>query len=274
MKNKPMANTDSPRHDTMYHFGIALSGGGARGIAHAGALKALEECGLRPDVIAGVSAGAVIAVMYAGGVSPEAMLELFEGMSFSNMVEFRLGGGGLFKIDKFKRKILHSISPAKNLEDLRVPVYIGATDLDNGRSEYFTEGQIGDRVIASCSIPVLFKPVKINGVNYVDGGVLRNLPARVLRDKCQKLIGINVSPMTPYKKTSNSVIDVAMRSYNLMSRHNQEEDQELCDVAIEMRDISAYGVFNLKDIEKVFNSGYVNTRAALRKSGWWPSRHK
>lgn len=251
-----------------YKLGLALSGGGARGIAHAGALKAIEESGLRPDVIAGVSAGSVIAVLYAGGVRPEDMPAVFEGASFTKLVEFRLGGGGLFKFDGFRRRIMHAIAPAKNLEDLKIPTIIGATDLDNGKSVYFDHGAIGERMMASCSIPIVFQPVRIGGVSYVDGGVLRNLPSRALRDDCERLIGINCSPMTPYRR-SNSMLDIAMRTYNLMLRHNVEEDQQICDLAIETRDISAYGVFNLKDIQKVFNSGYINTRRALRAAGWW-----
>lgn len=251
-----------------YRLGLALSGGGARGLAHAGALKAIEESGLRPDVVAGVSAGSVIAVLYAAGIKPDDMLEVFIRMKFGDAVEFRLGGGGLFKIDKFKNRVMRAIAPAKNLEDLKLPIFIGATDLDHGKSVYFDHGPIGERMMASCSIPVVFKPVKIDGVNYVDGGVLHNLPSRVLRPQCRKLLSINVSPMTPYKK-SGSVLDIAMRTYNLILRHNVEEDQSLCDLAIETRDISEYSVFNLKNIEKVFNSGYINTRSQLRKAGWW-----
>ena len=252
-----------------YGLAVALSGGGARGVAHAGALEAIEEAGLHVDAIAGVSAGSVIGVLYAGGVRPRDMLQVFKDMSFNKMVEFRLGGGGLFKIDRFKRLILKAIAPARNIEDLPLPLYIGATDLDRGESVYFSSGSIGERMMASCSIPIVFKPVRIDGVDYVDGGVLRNLPARALRDRTERLIGVNVSPMMPYRSHSNSMLDVALRTYNLMARHNVIEDQQICDLSVETRDLGAYGVFNLKDIDKVYTSGYVNMRAALRHKGWW-----
>lgn len=268
-KSRFWRNFADVEQDTKYRLGVALSGGGARGIAHAGALAAIEEAGLHIDVIAGVSAGSVIAVLYAAGVTPATMLNVFREMSFSNMVEFKLGGGGLFKMEPFKNAIMKVIAPAKNIEDLKIPVYIGATDLDGGESVYFTEGPIGERMMASCSIPVVFKPVRIGGVDYVDGGVLRNLPSRVLRPVTEKLIGMNVSPMSPYQRGKNSMLEVALRTYSLMARHNVGEDQSICDLAVETRDISAYGVFNLKDIEKVYTSGYMNMRAALRHAGWW-----
>lgn len=257
-----------------YGLGVALSGGGARGFAHAGALKAIEEAGLKPDIIAGVSAGSIIAVLYAAGVRPDDMTKVFSGAGFGKLTEFSIGGGGgLFKIDKFKKLLLKTIAPRKNFEDLDIPVVVGATDLDHGESVYFDNGPIGDRVMASCSIPILFKPVKIDGVNYVDGGVLRNLPAGVLRAKCERLIGLNVSPMHPFKNPK-SVINVALRTYNLMAKHNQEADEALCDISVSMREISQYQVFNLKQISKVFTSGYLSTRKALREAGWWQTTPK
>lgn len=251
-----------------YKLGIALSGGGARGFAHAGALKAIKEAGLEPDVLAGVSAGSVVAVMYAAGVDPDDMVGVFDNTGLTNLTEFRLGGGGLFKIEKFIKLIMKSIAPCKNFEDLKIPTYVGATDLDNACVEVFNSGSIAERMMASCSIPIVFRPVRINGTNYVDGGVLQNLPASHIRDKCEKLIGINVSPMMPYKRT-NSVIDVAIRTYNLMAKANQRIDMDLCDLVVETCEISAYSVFNLKGIEQVFTAGYANARHALREAGWW-----
>lgn len=251
-----------------YKTGIALSGGGARGFAHAGALKALEEAGIKIDIIAGVSAGAVVSVLYSGGVRPDDMIHLFDNTGFTHLVDFRLGGGGLFNIDKFMRRVMRAIAPHKNLEDLKIPVYVCATDLNTAKTVTFDSGAISPRVCASCSIPIIFKPVEIDGNYYVDGGVLQNLPARVIRDKCETLIGINVSPISPYK-TAGSLIDVAVRSYNLMAKANQQLDMDVCDMVVETHEISQYRVFNLKEIQQVFNAGYINMRSALRKAGWW-----
>ena len=254
-----------------YNLGVALSGGGARGFAHAGALKALGEAGLEPDIICGVGAGSVVAVMYAGGVAPHDMLEVFENTGFKTWVQFDLGSGGIFKMDNFRKRVMKAISPYKKLEELPIKTIICATDLDDATFTEFDSGSIGERMVASCSIPVLFKPQKIGSRSYVDGGVLQNLPARTIRQQCRTLIGINCSSMMPFGK-STSIVDVAVRSYNLMARANQKEDMDVCDVVVDMRELAGYRSFNLKEIEKVYNSGYFATRRVLRDKGLWPDR--
>ncbi|MBD5182915.1 MAG: phospholipase [Bacteroidales bacterium] len=251
-----------------YKLGLALSGGGARGFAHAGALFAIEEAGLKPDIVAGVSAGSVIAVLYAAGVTPLRMADIFYKTGFRDFAELSFGEGGLFKIEKFMHFILRAIGDYSNLEDLPIPTYIGATDLDNGKAVAFNEGPIGPRMMASCSIPIVFKPVNIDGINYVDGGVLRNHPAWMLRDKCETLIGINVSPLRQGRQY-RSIIDVAMRSYNLLAKANQKADMDLCDINVATPDLANYAVFDLSKIKEVFISGYIHTRAVLREAGLW-----
>lgn len=249
-------------------LGIALSGGGARGFAHAGALMAIEEAGLKPDIIAGVSAGSVIAVLYAAGVRPLQIAQLFAGAGFRDFAELKLGQGGIFNIDRFKGFILNAIGGIRNLEDLPIPVYIGATNLDEGRPEAFSKGEIGPRMLASCSIPIVFPPVLIDGQHYVDGGVLRNHPAWMIRDKCQTLIGINVSPLRRDTQIK-SIVEVALRTYNLMVKANQNVDMNLCDVSVETPEIAKTAVFDLKNIKKVFVNGYVQMRNALKEAGMW-----
>lgn len=251
-----------------YKLGVALSGGGARGFAHAGALMAIEEAGLKPDAIAGVSAGSVVAVLYAAGVKPLEMADLFSGQGFRDFVELSWGKGGLFKIEKFMHFIQNAIGNKRNIEDLDIPTFIGASDLDNARPHIFDSGEIGPRMIASCSIPIIFPPVQIDGVHYVDGGVLRNLPAWALRDKCDTLIGINVSPLAK-KDSYNSIIEVAYRTYNLMAKANQAEDMALCDLSIQTPEIADYAVFDLSKIKELVVSGYMHTRKALKNAGMW-----
>ena len=264
----------STNQSQQFELGIALSGGGARGFAHAGALKAIEEAGLKPDIIAGVSAGAVVATMYAAGLPSEVMLEAFKSSKFNDFTELSLRGGGLFKIDRFRNFIMKQIAPKKNLEDLNIPTYIGVTNFDTGLHEEFHEGEIGPIVQASCSIQIVFKPVKIKGANYVDGGVVRYLPGWTIREKCKTLIGINVSPLTSSSSKSPSLLEIAQRTFALMGKANVIDDLEICDLVIEMREISKYKVFNLKEIDKVFQTGYINTRHALRRALFWhPERN-
>lgn len=246
-----------------FRLGIALSGGGARGFAHAGALKALEEAGYRPDVIAGVSAGSVAAVLYAAGITPEGILEIFSNRKFSDLCRLHLSGHGLLDMSRFRQLIAQAIAPARNLEDLNIPTYIGVTDFDSGQPHSFSSGPAAERVSASCSIPVIFPPVKIDGVNYVDGGVLRNLPAGIIRDKCSILIGIDCSPQNYMPLRGKSIIDTAFRSFHMLARANTMHDIDICDMMISLKDIADYKVFNLKDINRCFKCGYEAASKAL-----------
>lgn len=256
--------TEGERPKTPYRLGVALSGGGARGFAHVGALKALEEAGMKPDVIAGVSAGAVAAVMYAAGVPLDEMLSLFTSTKFTDFARPSLiHGDGMFSLMRFKQ-FIEEATGIDRLENLRIPTYVGVTDLDHGEPAEFHEGPLGERVVASCSIPIVFSPVEIDGIHYVDGGVLRNLPAWIIREKCETLIGINVSPLRTfeYKK---SFLDIGMRTYNLMAKANQQQDMDICDHVIITPELIYYQVFNLKDIHKAYLSGYAAAHRAIRQ---------
>lgn len=256
--------TEGERPKPPYRLGVALSGGGARGFAHVGALKALEEAGMKPDVIAGVSAGAVAAVMYAAGVPLDEMLSLFTSTKFTDFARPSLiHGDGMFSLIRFKQ-FIEEATGIDRLENLRIPTYVGVTDLDHGEPAEFHEGPLGERVVASCSIPIVFSPVEIDGIHYVDGGVLRNLPAWIIREKCETLIGINVSPLRTfeYKK---SFLDIGMRTYNLMAKANQQQDMDICDHVIITPELIHYQVFNLKDIHKAYLSGYAAAHRAIRQ---------
>lgn len=263
--------TEGERPKPPYRLGVALSGGGARGFAHVGALKALAEAGMKPDVIAGVSAGAVAAVMYAAGVPLDEMLSLFTSTKFTDFARPSLiHGDGMFSLMRFKQ-FIEEATGIDRLENLRIPTYVGVTDLDHGEPAEFHEGPLGERVVASCSIPIVFPPVEIDGIHYVDGGVLRNLPAWIIREKCETLIGINVSPLRTfeYKK---SLLDIGMRTYNLMAKANQQQDMDICDHVIITPELIHYQVFNLKDIHKAYLSGYAAAHRAIRQ--WLRAQEK
>lgn len=256
--------TEGKRPRPPYRLGVALSGGGARGFAHVGALKALEEAGMKPDVIAGVSAGAVAAVMYAAGVPLDEMLSLFTSTKFTDFARPSLiHGDGMFSLMRFKQ-FIEEATGIDRLENLRIPTYVGVTDLDHGEPAEFHEGPLGERVVASCSIPIVFSPVEIDGIHYVDGGVLRNLPAWIIREKCETLIGINVSPLRTFEYRK-SFLDIGMRTYNLMAKANQQQDMDICDHVIITPELIHYQVFNLKDIHKAYLSGYAAAHRAIRQ---------
>lgn len=255
-----------PRRSRPYKVGLALSGGGARGVAHAGAIKAMEEVGLRPDIVAGVSAGSIAAVMYAAGITPDEMFEIFATARFADFARLGVPSGGLFRMDGFKRMLRERI-PYRNLEDLPMPAVVAATNYDLGIRTAFTTGSIPERVCASCCIPVVFKPQVIDGTRYVDGGVLDNMPAWTIREQCRFLVGVNVSPAVSRATESNSLLSMALRSYELMMKNNSAADQRMCDMLITTSDIASYPVFDLQNLRQVFDSGYRATMEYFRAHG-------
>ncbi len=249
-----------------YRLGVALSGGGARGFAHVGALYAMEELGVKPDIIAGVSAGSIAASLYCSGLSPLEIMKLFFTQKFSDFAEISVPKDGFFKMNGFKAFLKKNLK-VEMMEDCPIPLVICATDLDNCTPVQWREGPITEKVMASCAMPIIFKPVKIDGKHYVDGGVLHNLPSWALRDECDYLIGVNVSPVSKQKTYSGTIIDVALRTYHLMARTNAVGDMNMCDLVVSTDSIADLRVFNMKEKERMFKSGYKCAKEALLNSG-------
>lgn len=247
-----------------YRLGVALSGGGAKGFAHIGVMKALDDFGLRPDILAGVSAGAVMAAFYGSGVSPDDTLKAFSTINFKSLAKFSAPTDGIFKFDKFAHFLKKNL-PTECIEYLKIPTIISATNLDTYKEELFTRGPLADCVLASCSLPVIFKPMKINGQTYIDGGVLHNLPAFALRDKCDLLLGVNVSPLntSPFKST---IADIAYRAYRLMTTNNSKPDLDLCDVIINVDSMKESSTFDVKKMADNAKEGYFAAMKVLVNS--------
>lgn len=254
-----MRNTE-PR----YKLGLALSGGGAKGFAHIGAMKAFKEKGLKPDIISGVSAGAIIGVLFCDGYEPDEIIEIFSDKSFTSLAEFAVPRGGLMTFNGLKG-FLEKHLRAKTFEELKIPLVVTATDFDNNESISFRSGPLIDIICASSSIPIIFHPVKIDNINYVDGGVLCNLPVRPIRKECKKIIGINVTAhLTPnYKR---SIIGVMERSFLMMLKANTLPDKALCDIYIESEEEKGYNIFNLENLQEFVQLGYDATIQTLQKS--------
>lgn len=247
-------------------LGVAMGGGGARGFQHVGVLMALEQFGRRPDIISGVSAGSICAALYGSGLTPQEIIECFTvNGKMADFTEWAVPKAGFMKLSKFE-KLLDSWLPVKKLEDMKIPTVICATDFDAGKSVGWAKGEIVPRVLASCSIPILFHPVVINGVHYVDGGVLRNLPAWAIREHCDKLIGSNCSPLNRNYKYKDQLMEIALRTYALMSKANVLQDLNLCDLVIQPVEVSEYKIFDITSVKKIVTCGYDAACRVLEQS--------
>lgn len=234
--------------------GLVLSGGGARGIAHAGVIKALEEEGVEISVISGTSAGAIIGALYASGRSPDEILEIITKANLFKSMRPAWTWTGLLTMEGLKNTLL-DFFPQNAFESLKIPMYIAATDLREGRAIYFSSGELVPCILASSCVPALFNPVMVNGFLCVDGGLVDNLPAKPIRDQCNLLIGSHCNYIRNIFDVRNfrSVIE---RSLLIAINGNTSVSKTMCDILIEPPEIGVYSGFDWKKAKELFDMGY------------------
>jgi len=234
--------------------GLVLSGGGARGVAHLGVLRALDELGVKIDQISGTSAGALVGALYAQGHKPEAIFNLISGIGFFKSVRPAWKLTGVFNMDGIK-ELLNNKIPHDSFENLSIPLTVAATDIRKGHIHYFSEGTLIPTVIASCSIPVIFNPVSFNGNLYVDGGLIDNLPVRPIREQCEFIIGSHCNHISSDVDVNN-MKSVVERSLLLAIQSNTHVSRNLCDVFIEPPRMDRFSSIDLSKLEEIYEYGY------------------
>ncbi len=174
-------------------IGLVLGAGGSRGFAHVGVLKALEAAGIEADVIVGVSSGAVVAALHAGGMRAAALETAALAIEDNDLLDFTLFGPGYIEGERLQDYINDTLH-GRPIEALQKPFAVVAAERTTSRMTIFTRGNTGVAVRASASVPKLFWPVKIRGTEYVDGGVASRVPASVARDMgADIVIAVDVS---------------------------------------------------------------------------------
>lgn len=240
-------------------LGLVLSGGGTKGVAHAGVIKFLNEKNIEPEILACCSAGSIVGAMYAVGKSPEEILDFFHSVYFFNWRHFAFNKPGLVS-SKIFRNYLEPVFHDMAIGDLKKDVRIVATELVSGTQKIFEKDfKIIDAIIASCSIPGITTPYLVGDEMYSDGGVLNNFPADIIQHECEKMIGVFVSP--PQEITVehlNSIRAVVSRSYDLLSYRTEFYKFAYCDWLITSKKLSQYGTFERKPerLHEIFDIGY------------------
>jgi len=246
----------------MYQTGIVLSGGGARGFSHLGVLQALNEAGISPDCISGTSAGSIAGVFYADGYKPLEILEFLSKNKRLDYLSFAIPKDGLLEMNGMQ-KILEKHLRARSFKELKIPLYVAATNLNHGKIKYFHQGNIIDAVIASSSIPVVFKPHVINKIHYVDGGVMDNLPIAPLEKQCKIIIGSYVNPVGYQEHFSNMFV-IAERTFSLGVAKDIKEKARRFNLFIEPPELEKYNILNPDKALEIYEIGYNSTKKVLR----------
>lgn len=237
-----------------YKIGLSLSGGGAKGIAHLGIIKAMEEFGIKPEIISGVSAGAIMGALYADGKSPDEICRFLKNTKFFNYVKLIIPRRGFMDAQRFYDMLEAEIS-AKTFEELKMPLIINATNLVDGKNEFFSSGSLIERVVASASVPGALTPRIINGKPYVDGGVFNNMPCSVIRPYCNYLIGCHVNPIVR-NPDIDGIFEILNRVYDLSIQSSTVAEKAVCDLVLEPKETKNYGIFDIDHTQEIFDIGY------------------
>ncbi|MDW5290876.1 patatin-like phospholipase family protein [Formosa sp. PL04] len=245
------------------NIGLVLSGGGMRGAAHVGAIKALEEQGISPTHIAGSSVGAIVGALYAYGYGWKDILKFFKKVNFFDVKKLALNKPGFIDAEKFYSNFNEYLIE-DNFSFLKKKLYITGTNILNGKLKIFKKGELIKPVIASAAFPGIFAPVKIKNSYYIDGGALNNFPVDAIKSKCDSIVGVYVNGINAITiqdlKHSHQVVE---RAFKLKSINEDILKFPDCDLMISPNELNKFGTFDKKNIDQIFEIGYNTTKNKL-----------
>ncbi len=220
-----------PQPEPPPKIALVLGGGAAKGFAHVGVIKALESHGLQPDIIVGTSAGAVVAAIYAGGYNGFDLQRVALSMDEGTVSDWVLPNRGFIKGESLQR-FINEVLQNRPIERLNRTLAVVATDLQSGEPRVFRSGDAGMAVRASSSVPGIFQPVKINGREYVDGGLVSPVPVKTARDLgADIVIAVDISDRPKSSRLRDS-IDVLMQTFTIMGRVIAGQELRRADVVV------------------------------------------
>lgn len=243
-------------------LGVALSGGTAKSIAHIGVLRALEEAGLRPDVLVGTSGGSLIAVVYACGVGVDRMVGIAESINWRRLARVRIPRLGLLSNQGVAELVRDNVGDT-TFEELQIPTHVVTTDLLTGEKVVFSEGPVAPAVQASCSIPQIFSPVKIGDGLYADGGFVEYLPVETLRGFGPDVaVGVHLGAYNDFSVPPRHLLSMIMRTMGIVAMRNARVSSGHADVLIAPR-LRGFDSFDLKRAEELIQVGHDAASEAI-----------
>jgi NTE family protein len=249
-------------------LGITLSGGAARGYAHIGVLRAFEEAGIEIDYISGASMGSIIGAMYAYGYSPKEMIAIIEKeklYKISKIFNLHLFNRKGISNHKKIKKILNNTLPVNNFDSLKRFFALSMTNFIDLETEYaFSGDQLKEKITASAAIPSVFEPVVIDGIIYIDGGMMNNLPIEPIKDKCQKIIMIDVTAVSKQMLTSGK-IKIGYRAGLAMMKQMNAARIAQADYYVGLEKLERYNPFDFRKYKAIIQIGYEGMKQYLEE---------
>lgn len=243
--------------------GLVLSGGGARGFAHLGVFKALEELGIPVHIIAGTSSGALAGALYAAGFGPEDIFRMVTETKIVRLMRPAFSKLGLMNLDEVE-KVLARFLQEKTFADLRFKLIVSATDIRQGIVVYFSEGDIVKPLVAASSVPILYKPIEYQGHLLCDGGLLNNFPVECLLGESEFIIGVHTNPMN-HQAELRTFGKLMERTFHLAINNNVEPRLKHCHFLIEPPELKHFSLLNLAKAREMFMCGYDHTLSLADK---------
>jgi NTE family protein len=244
-------------------IGLALGSGGARGFAHLGVIKVLEEEQIPIDYIAGSSMGALVAALYASGLGSARLQRLARAFRRNDYIDFTIPKMGLIGGKKIK-EFIRLVTKGKKIEELHIPIAIVATDLQRCEKVVFHSGDVAEAVRASISIPGIFVPEIVNGRMLVDGGVIDRIPISVAREMgADIVIGVDVSHVKIDADIA-SIFDVILQSLDILQDELVRHREIVSDVMIRPR-VEQYNSRAFTHTDEIIRIGEEETRKQLPK---------
>ncbi len=239
--------------------GLALSGGGALGYAHMGFLQAMREAKFDVDVISGTSMGSIIGVMYAAGYSPIEILEFVDKENMnkvSNVIKLNSSfSRGFFNHQKLS-SVLDKAIPHNDFSKLNKKFYCCVVNFNEATYKFVGKGTLlKEYIAASASIPIVYEPIEIEGVQYIDGGLMQNLPVEPLvKEKCDLIIGVDVVAVAN-KENVKGIMNIISRSIAISIRGNSSYSTKQCDYVI-TPNLEKYTLLDFDKAQELFDIGY------------------
>lgn len=240
-----------------YRLGLALSGGGTRGIAHLGVLKAFAEQRIRFDCVAGTSVGSLVGALYCAGVDLDEAIAEAKAVNRKELVNKRFAiGSNSGNIERLADKFLQG----KAFEDLQIPFACVAADLISGSEVILNSGNVSKAISASCAVPALFTPVEYNDMLLVDGGLLNNMPADVCRQMgADIVVGVDLNHNRGNKGSRpRNVIDTLVATWNITTKSTMYKGQINSDLIIEP-ELTEHKNTSFKNVDERIQAGYDAT---------------
>lgn len=247
-----------------FRLGIVLSGGGSRGLAHAGVLSALAEEGIVPQAIAGTSAGALVGALDAAGYAAADMLRFFATTAPFRLSRLAaLGKPGWLDTAKIEADF-RNFFPDDSFSALRKKLFVTATELATGRLEIFSAGPLVRPLLASASIPMVFTPTEVGGRLYADGGIVNNFPVEPLLGLCDVVLGVYASPLASSDAAAlDNSLAVSQRALEIGMYFASKRKFHQADLVLSPPELAQFSTFDLKRHDDILEVGYRAARARL-----------